>query len=651
MIKGIIQSIRESFFIKFFLTFTGITLLMISLLVFFFIRHQSLVLWNNLIHHGQLVTDMLAYNSRLGVFAENRELLEDVVNGALKQESVETVFVYNPTFEKLMTKSNVAREEAEIHRQPVPDDRNSASHFMETKNKIEFWSPVFSRSRYLEKSSLFLEEAPRSDLQNPIGYVQVIVSKNILNEQRQMLFVNSMVMGVIFWVFGSGILFMIVKSITQPLNRLTWMVNRMGRTGNIRKLQFAVKDEIGKLADAFNSMSDSVKQREMEKSRLEEQLRQAQKMEAIGTLAGGIAHDFNNILGAIHGFTELGLLEVQKETVIYEKLKEIEVAANRAADLVKQILTFSRQSEEIQDPLSVGTIIKEVLKLLHPSIPPGIRVEQQIDPECGLVLSNATAIHQILMNLFNNALHAMKEKGGVLKIKMADVDIASDQQAAKAGHFSGMYQKLTVEDSGYGISSEIRERIFDPFFTTKKEGEGTGMGLSVVHGIVNRQKGFLAVESARGKGSAFHVYIPLVDLKEIPEVPATEEDSPMGKGRILLVDDDPQLLESTAGMLESLGYDVVKKTDAGNALAYIKQDAHDIDLVLTDMAMPVFSGVHLASEIHRIKPGMPILLTTGYSEMIDAEKACSMGFKGFLLKPIKRKTLAVTIKNLLGNAD
>jgi hypothetical protein len=652
MILKTLKNIREHFFVKFVLTFAVVIFLMSAMLAFFFMRHQSDVLGSHLIQRGKLITDMLAYNARLGVFAENRELLEDVATGVLIQESIKAVFIYNLDFQELMARK--AGPETADFENVHPEDSGShaenpveAPYFIESEDEISFWAPVFSRPGGPGKDTLFLESVVTSKNGARIGHVRVVVSKDILKQQKKLLAANSVVLGFLFWFFGSCVMYLVVDSITGPLKRLTVTVNRMGRSGHFRKLTFKISDEIGKLADAFNRMSESILQRETDKTRLEEQLRQAQKMEAIGTLAGGIAHDFNNILGAIGGFTELGLLEVRKGSVLHEKFKEIEIAANRASELVKQILTFSRQEDEKLDPMLIRSVTKEVLKLLSPSIPPSIQVEQHIDADCGLVLSNATSIHQILMNLCNNAIHAMKETGGILKVTLNDVDIEDHPDARKAGFFFGRYQRLSVEDTGYGISPDTMEKMFDPFFTTKKDGEGTGMGLAVVHGIVTRHKGFMTVSSTPGQGSAFHVYLPLADLEQVPEIPEKGEDVPMGTGRILLVEDDPQLLQSTAGMLESLGYRVDKKTNGPEAVAFFQENQQEIHLILTDMAMPGVSGVTLAAELHRIRGAVPILLTTGYSEMVDEQKAFAMGFAGFLSKPVTRKVLAVTVKNLI----
>ena len=655
MLKTLKTFVQENFSIKFFLSFTLVMLAMSFLLASLFIHHQGTVLRRHLDQEGKMVADMLSYNSRLGVYSENKAMLDDISNGAFNQKNILAVAVYNKDRESLIVKSRhpeSGRIELLLEkcRQINFYDRDQNLIMLETTDEIEYWVPVYSRPQYSGLFSPYLEEDSTPPKKEIIGYCSVIVSKEDLKKQMNVLFMISAGIAVLFWLSGSVLMFGVVKGMTDPLYKLTEAVHRMGETGHLERLEFHTKDEIGKLSQAFNDMSEAIKEREVEKTGLEEQLRQAQKMEAIGTLASGIAHDFNNILGAIHGFSELGLLEVQEGSVIYEKLKEIDFATTRAADLVSQILTFSRQKDELRSPIFISTIAKEVLKLLTPSVPPNIQISQDIDPHCGMVLSNAATIHQIIMNLCTNALHAMKHTGGMLLVKLEDVDIKNDSIAHEAGYMSGQYQRLTVKDDGHGIPEDIIEQIFDPFFTTKA-GEGTGMGLSVVHGIVNRHKGFIHVDSSPGQGSSFYVYLPLVDLEEIPQVPKNEKKLPTGSGNILLVEDDEQLIASTGGMLESLGYKIEKKTKSKDALEYFRHHFDHIDLVITDLAMPELNGVGLASEIHRIFDGFPIILTTGYSEMIDQEKALGMGFSGFLLKPIKRQTLAFMIKKIMSQTN
>ena len=388
-----------------------------------------------------------------------------------------------------------------------------------------------------------------------------------------------------------------------------------------------------------------LKSLEEEKTQFEEKLRQAQKMEAIGTLAGGIAHDFNNILSAIIGYTELALLDAEIQSALYHDLQGVLQAGSRAKDLVKQILTFSRQVLRECKPIQIKPITKEVLKFLRASLPTTIEIQQDIQSDA-LIMADPTQIHQVVMNLCTNAEHAMRAKGGVLGVKLTEVklrrDFLDDHPELKPGN----YLELTVSDTGHGISAHILNRIFDPFFTTKKTGEGTGMGLSVVHGIVRSCGGTIAATSEPDKGSTFRAYFPVID-RQIEPATAAEEPIPSGNERILFVDDEPALTNIGKQTLESLGYDVQTRTSSIEALELFKAQQDRFHLVITDMTMPNMTGEELAQELMHIKPSIPIILCTGFSAKIDDRKASAMGIRAFVLKPMVLREIATTIRKVL----
>jgi PAS domain S-box-containing protein len=379
--------------------------------------------------------------------------------------------------------------------------------------------------------------------------------------------------------------------------------------------------------------------------KMEAQLQTAQKMEAIGTLAGGIAHDFNNILFGVIGYTEIALSEIEKDTTLYENLQEVLLAGERAKDLVKQILTFSRQTEQDRKPVQVKTIVKEVLKLLRASLPTTIEIRQEIKSD-SLVLADPTQIHQILMNLCTNAEHAMRDKGGVLDIMLSDVELDRDFAAGHPDIEPGTFARLTVSDSGHGIPSHSLDRIFDPFFTTKNSSEGTGMGLSVVHGIVGSNGGTITVSSESGQGSTFDVYLPVIERSVDPQI-IDEEFIPTGTERILFVDDKQTIVNIGQQILESLGYDVTTRTSSKDALELFKTQANTCDLVITDMTMPKMTGDILTRELIRIKPDIPVILCTGFSAKMDDQKAKTQGIKAFILKPIVKREIAEIIRKVL----
>jgi PAS domain S-box-containing protein len=393
----------------------------------------------------------------------------------------------------------------------------------------------------------------------------------------------------------------------------------------------------------------AVKRDITDKISLENQLRQAQKMEAIGTLAGGIAHDFNNILGVIMGRAELSQFDISESNPAYQNIIEVLEAGNRAKDLVKQILAFSRHSEHERKLIQPGSIIKEALKMLRASLPSTIEIQQNITAESGVIMADPTQIHQIMMNLCTNAYHAMEKTGGVLSVSLAEMEYEASGMGKDTELPPGKYLQLTVSDTGQGMESHVMERIFDPYFTTKKPGEGTGLGLAVVHGIVKGHGGSISVESEVGEGTTFQILLPRIEhTKKMAE---SEEPGliPEGNERILLVDDDESLAETGKEMLEHLGYKVVIRTSSIEALKLFSSQPDKFDLVITDHTMPKMTGVDLAKELMQIRPDIPVILCTGYSKLITKEKIRKIGIKEFVMKPIVMRDIAETIRKVLGD--
>jgi len=404
-----------------------------------------------------------------------------------------------------------------------------------------------------------------------------------------------------------------------------------------------LRDNKGEIVAAIECIRNNT-----ERKKLESQLQQAQKMEAIGTLAGGIAHDFNNILSAILGYTDMALTEHNADDRVRRYLEQVYKAGERATDLVKQILAFSRQHDEKPRPLRVSPIIKEVLNLLRASLPSTIHIVQDIQCESDTVLADPIQIHQILMNLCTNAAYAMRGRNGELKVTLT-TDIIGPRNALVVYHHlsAGMFLKLTISDTGVGMTPEIMSRIFDPFFTTKKPGEGTGMGLSVVYGIVKSCNGEVIVESEPDKGTEFQVYLPLLmETKSEQEIDKTA-GIVGGKERVLFVDDEENLVQLGKYMLTGLGYEVVGTTSSVDALEVFRSRPHYFDFVITDMTMPNMTGVDLAKEMLIIRADIPIILCTGFSEIISEENAKSIGIRKFIMKPLLKNSLAMQIRDIL----
>jgi PAS domain S-box-containing protein len=381
------------------------------------------------------------------------------------------------------------------------------------------------------------------------------------------------------------------------------------------------------------------------RKKLEKVLQQTHKMEAIGCLAGGIAHDFNNILSAIIGYTELLQMNLSENSAESRYALQIKQAGSRAKDLVEQILTFSRQTEQELKPVEVNIIAKEVVKLIRSSLPTTIEIKQNLQNSY-IVLGDPTQIHQILMNLCTNAGHAMQEKGGQLAIDLKRFELKEDLIGERIRLSPGIYVQLSVSDTGRGISTEHIDRIFDPFFTTKERGEGTGMGLSVVHGIVESYKGAVHVASEEGKGSTFTIYLPAIET-HVKQDESKAEEIPKGTGHILFVDDESIIVEMNTSQLEALGYKVSSRSNSIEALGLIKKKPDSFDLVITDMTMPKMKGDEFAKEIKRIRPDIPIILCTGFGNKMTPESIQKLGIDAFLMKPIIMRDMAKNIRNLL----
>ena len=388
------------------------------------------------------------------------------------------------------------------------------------------------------------------------------------------------------------------------------------------------------------------KKAEEEKAKMEAQLRQAQKMEAIGTLAGGIAHDFNNILGAIIGYSEIAIEALPPDSTITRNLGEVLKAGFRAKDLVAQILAFSRQANIDPIYLRPATIIKEGIKLLRSSIPSTIDIHEDIDMETGVILAAPTQVHQILMNLCTNAFHAMEEHGGTLKISLREIELDPANAAIAPGAAAGTFARLTVHDSGTGIDPVIKNSIFDPYFTTKEAGKGTGMGLAIVHGIVKTCGGFIACESELGRGTTFEVFLPVVKQDGTDEAEILD-CIPTGKEKILFVDDEELISDLAREILEKLGYTVTVRKNGLAALETFRNEPDRFDLVITDQTMPGMTGVELSRRMLQIRPDIPIILCTGYSSTASETAAKSLGVKEFVFKPISIRVLARLIRKAL----
>ncbi len=437
-----------------------------------------------------------------------------------------------------------------------------------------------------------------------------------------------------------------LPALLDYLSELAELLGEIGQKqpGQVETDRFSLKardkmeQRTVELRDAYEALQREVEERR----RVEEQLRQAHKMEAIGTLAGGIAHDFNNILAAIVGFAEIAMARAP-EGPLTRPLQRIFDAGVRGRDLVRQLLTFARRSDQQKRPVEASLVLKEALKLLRPTLPSTISLHLDIKSESGLLLADGAQIQQLILNLVSNAAQAMGEEGGAIGIELSDFSLTSETIAPHPRLSPGPYLRLAVTDTGVGIGTDIRERIFDPFFTTRKPGRGTGLGLSVALSIVESHSGAITVDSTAGEGSTFTVYLP----RFIGEKQIDEKVIPTGRERILFVDDEEALVEMGRELLGDLGYRVVSCSDAREALERFREDPDRFDLVITDQTMPGITGVELTRQILALRADIPVIICTGFGHAMDTDIARVAGVASFVLKPLTRMEIAQAIRKAL----
>ncbi len=408
------------------------------------------------------------------------------------------------------------------------------------------------------------------------------------------------------------------------------------------ELEVRVQERTIQLQEAYETLQNEVDQHK----KTEEQLRQSQKMEAIGTLAGGIAHDFNNMLAGILGFTEMAIEDVPDRPDVQRSLQNVLKSAMRAKDLVKKILVFSRKTNDERALLSLSPLVKETVQFLRASIPSTIEISLDIATSWDHVLAAPVEVHQILMNLATNASLAMQEKGGVLEVSLSDIDFTPESPVLGLDVMQGEYIQLTVKDTGVGMTPDVTKRVFEPFFTTREVGKGTGMGLAVVYGIVKDLQGTITVESAPGIGSTFRVFFPKVQAEAQKEETDTIQ-VPKGTERILFIDDEEMLIKWGQVVLERLGYTVTAVNNSKEAFNILSSDPSRFDLVITDHTMPGMTGVEIARELLRIRLDLPIILCTGHNDAVSPEIAMEAGIRQLLMKPVAKPELAQAIRRAL----
>ena len=513
------KSFRKSFGFKVFRSFALSILVVAVVLSALLVYYQNSMVKKDLYKEGTMLADMLAYSIRTWVFAENKDMLKDAVQGVMGQKNVVAVVVYNADRQVLL----MEKKQSSHKKDPFGNDPAAAGKMRmeqagiipktaEREGTIGFLSPVVLETYKNMEEAIYFEESPKQSVQHVIGYVEVVLDKGVLRTEMRSILIRNAVATLLFLLAGSVAIYIAVRRLMRPLTNLAASVRSLGRGETVAQVPVESMDEIGRLATDFNTMSDNLKKREAEKELLEEKLRYAQKMEAVGTLARGIAHDFNNILATLRGSIYL----IDKKLPAHDELRpytrQVHGSIARAQNLIRGLLTFSRTQRINFRPADLGGIIRRLQPMLANMAGEGVDLKVSLPEVPVMVMSDSVQLEQILMNLCANGRDAMPD-GGVLSISVEMVTIGSEAGRQYPPE-PGRYAVMSVRDTGPGMDEKTRERIFEPYFTKKDVGKGTGLGLAIVYGIVKQHRGWIWVESEKGEGTTFRIYLPLLEKNE-----------------------------------------------------------------------------------------------------------------------------------------
>jgi len=614
-----LKSKHESFGAKILLLVTIFVMVMYLSFSLFFIYYQNRTLEEHLLYEGRQLAGLTAHSSRLGVFSENEELLAGLIEGILQYEDAMLVQVYAFDGRLLQEQAKPGIEHG-IERAIIDHDVrvNAMKEVNETvsiitidhSEYIDFWTPVMSGQTYTEESLMFNEGA--GSVENIIGYVRIVLTKKELKKMMEEVVRKGIIIPVLFLIAGWIIAYFIIRGVISPLRKLTTGVKSLEMTGAFEKVAVETGDEIGRLATAFNDMTDTLKQREEEKKQLEEQLRHSQKMEAIGTFAGGIAHDFNNILTVIKSYGQMLQKKGLKNEDERRFLEQMLSSTHKATALTRGLLAFSRKQTIDPRPVSLNTLIADMEDMLRRIIDESIELVVDTAKEELIVVADKAQIEHVLINLVTNAKDAMPE-GGRLEISTSTTELTGQHSGAEEGRIAGRYAVMTITDTGMGMDQQTKERIFDPFFTTKDVGKGTGLGLSLVYGIINQHKGYIDVRSEPGRGTAFDILLPLSDIKPLEEAGEDMREVKGGTETILLAEDDSDVRRLLSDVLTRAGYTVIAAGDGDEAVNKFIDNKDRIKFLLLDVMMPKKKGKAVYDEVSRMVPGIKALFISGYA--------------------------------------
>lgn len=653
MLRNMRKKAWGSFASKIFLAQAFSILILSLLFTGYFIHRERKAMTEILLNKGELLAKQLADTGRIGVFAESAELLDEPIRSVMEQKDVVDACVFTLQG-KMLSNGSASRAtmpdktfpgKTSPSLLPSPSPRNPLS--IRKAGAIEFWAPIQSSLLFSPAEALIYTDNPKPNGSRIIGYAAVTLDTNRLDRTFHNLLMKSISLCLAFLAVALWFAYRIAHGITRPLNSLKERVTALGKGTEIEKMPIETNDEIGKLSGAFNAMAESLRLRQEEKEQLEAQLRQAQKMEAIGQLAGGVAHDFNNILCAIIGFGTLLEMSMGKDDPSRRHLEQILSAADRATSLTQGLLTFSRKQILNPQPADLNTIVHRVERMLARLISEDIELRLFLSGQELNVLVDTSQIDQVLLNLATNARDAMPG-GGVLVIKTEKADPPADFLAETAALPTTRYALLTVTDTGSGMEKETREKIFEPFFTTKDVGKGTGLGLAMVYGIVKQHNGHIDVSSEPGHGTSFRIYLPMALEENLPPEPSNHPSQPVaGTETILVVEDNPEVRNLSRTVLETFGYKIIEAVDGEDAVEQFGKNLHDIDLVVMDVVMPKMNGQQAYREISKIRPDVKVLFMSGHTADIIQEKGILTDGGSFIHKPVTPMELLRKIRQLL----
>ncbi len=653
----ILSKLHGGLFRKVSTVFVGIFIIF-SLIIFAFFSFQQLrYLKNSLINEGNSLVSALAINSKLGVLAGNELMLKKEATGFLYQPNVIGISIFDRDA-ALMSIKKKGKEHIAMRLASISDIKGrmkkgeSPPFIYEDKRCIDIWAPVYVSVEFKDEEEMMLGIAPKK--KRLVGWVELILDKSDILRKERLYTLYSLSLFILCIAWAYYLMRRASLKIVGPLDRMYKLVRGFSSVEEMHEIPVEKRhDEAGRLASAFNELVRRVKKREEEKEKLERQLLNAQKLEAIGSLSSGIAHDFNNVLSSIMGGADMIKYHLQRgEEISLNTAEIILMSCVKAREMIGRLMTYTKGQEVEKRPLKLNDQVIMIKKLVAGIISDDIEVKLDITPDDPIVFANPTQIYQVLMNMVTNAQDAMP-LGGSLKIGTKVVEISETEASKKASWINpGKYALISIEDTGIGMDEETKKRIFDPFFTTKEMDKGTGLGLHNSYSIIKEHDGFIDVISSPGKGTTFQIYLPIADVKEVVVDQEEEEslkDLPHGYGTILVADDDMFVRGFLKDLLTDFGYDVILATNGMDVMKKFKENIDKVDLLLLDIVMPYKHGRAIQDEIRHIKPEVKIIFMSGYPDYVLEEKGIFISDIEYLHKPIRSAFLIKKIQQAMNS--